>query len=457
MSEAAVIVLGRQRTDLDDGYNFATNNLMTEAVIIEWVPGDRLGLDLPAHPEALRSDGSEFLTRAFRAGGALADDNRVTEITRFDEYLVGGTGPKVQLSVAYARDAPGLSRDLFVKFSRSFTDRTRDSVRHHMEPEVRLANLSREPGFPIAVPKCVYADFHRKSGTGILITERIPYGQGAVEPHHDKCMDQILPDPLGHYRILISAVALLSGTHKSGRLGQAVERDFPFDSEKAIADGRNRYDAQQLADRAHRLAEFILQYPHLVPSHLADPAFLDAFRADAPLFIARQDAMQRFFMSQPDMIAFCHWNANIDNAWFWREPDETLKCGLIDWGSVGQMHICRTIWGSLACAEPEFIDRHLGELLDFFITEYARAGGPLLHRVAVERHLELHMMMSGLGAMLNAPRAILREVPDPTVAADRYDPVFTLNETARVQLKVTINFLNMWHRRDLGRLLRAED
>ncbi|CAN5220521.1 hypothetical protein BH10PSE13_BH10PSE13_22500 [soil metagenome] len=428
---------------------------MTETTIIDWARGDRFGLDLPAHPAALKTGGPEFLTRAFHASGSLADDNRVTEITGFDEWLVGGTGTKAQLSVAYERDTPAPARDLFVKFSRNFSDRTRDRVRHAMEPEVLLANLSREPGFPVAVPKCLYADFHHGSGTGILITERIPYGQGPVEPHFHKCMDQILPDPLAHYRVLISTLAHLSGTHKSGRLGDAVERDFPFDLEKTIVDGRNRYDAQQLADRSDSLAKFILRYPHLVPPHLADPHFLDDFRADAPLFIAQQDAIRRFYLSQPDMIALCHWNANIDNAWFWREADGVLKCGLIDWGSVGQMPICQTIWGSVGGAEPDLIDQHLDELLDLFIVEYARAGGPVLDKVAVERHLGLQVMMAGLGSMMSAPRAILREVPDPDVATDRYDPVFTANETARVQLKITISFLNMWHRYDLGRLLRA--
>ena len=62
-------------------------------------------------------------------------------------------------------------------------------------------------------------------------------------------------------------------------------------------------------------------------------------------------------------------------------------------------------------------------------------------------------MMSAL-TMTTAPPAILREVPDPGVAANRYDPIFTANETARVQLKVTISLLNLWARRDLGRLLR---
>jgi hypothetical protein len=427
---------------------------MTESTINDWARGDLLGLDLPAHPEALRAGGAEFLTRAFRASGALAEDNKVSEITRFDEWLVGGTGAKAMLSVAYEREDPGLSRDLFVKFSRNFTDRTRDRVRRHMEPEVRLAHLSRNPIFPIAVPKCVYADFHHASGTGIIVTERIPYGQGPVEPHHHKCMDQILPEPLAHYRVLISALALLSGAHKSGRLDEAVERDFPLDLEKLIASARNPFDAEGLALRVRRLADFITQYPHLVPSHLADPAFLDGFCADAPLLIAQQDAICRFHFARPDMIALCHWNANIDNGWFWREPDGTLKCGLIDWGSVGQMHVCRTIWGSIAGAEPDMVDRHLGELLDLFIADYARAGGPALNKGELERHLDLHVMMSGLGGMMIAPRAILSEVPDPAVAVDRYDPVFTANETARVQLKITISFLNMWRRRDLGRLLR---
>ena len=100
-------------------------------------------------------------------------------------------------------------------------------------------------------------------------------------------------------------------------------------------------------------------------------------------------------------------------------------------------------------------DRHLEELLDIFAGEYATAGGPWLDRDELARHLEMHVMMSALH-MTTAPPAILREVPDPSVATDRHDPVFTANETARVQLKVTIALLNLWARRDLGRHLRAD-
>ena len=427
---------------------------MTETAIIDWARGELFGLDFPAHPEALQSAGPEFLTRAFRTSGALGNDNSVTQITGLDEWTLGGTGVKALLSVAYERDTPGLSRDLFVKFSRNFHDKVRDSGRHHMPPEVRLANLSRDPDFPVAVPKCFYADIEQDTLTGIIITERIPYGQGAVEPHHPKCMDQILPDPLAHYSALVSNLARLSGAHKSGRLGDVVARDFPLDVDMLIA-RRPRLEAPLLAKRINRLAEFILQYPHLVPAHIATRAFLDGLCADALLAVEQQEDIWSFVYSRPDMIALCHMNANIDNAWFWREPDGALRAGLIDWGSVGQMSVASSIWGCIGAAEPETHDRHLDALLDIFVAEYARTGGPILDRHALARHLETHVMMSALH-MTTAPPAILREVPDPGVAADRYDPIFTANETARVQLKITISLLNMWERRDLGRLLRAD-
>ena len=427
---------------------------MTETTIIDWARGDVFGLDFPAHPEALKSGGPEFLTRAFRTSGALGEDNSVTHITGFDEWVLGGTGVKAMLSVAYERDAADLPRDLFVKFSRNFQDKVRDGGRHHMPPEVRLANLSREADFPVPVPKNLFADIEQSTLTGIIITERIPYGQGAVEPHHPKCMDQILPEPFAHYSALISNLARLSGAHKSGRLGDIAERDFPLDLGILIA-RRPRFEAPLLAKRINRLADFILQYPHLAAAHIADRTFLDSFCADALLAVEQQEDIWRFLYSRPDMIALCHMNANVDNAWFWREPDGGLRSGLIDWGSVGQMSVASSIWGCIGAAEPETHDRHLGEFLDLFIAEYARAGGPILDRRELSQHLEMHVMMSALH-MTTAPPAILREVPDPGAAANRYDPIFTANETARVQLKVTISLLNMWKRRDLGRHLRLD-
>lgn len=426
---------------------------MQEPEISDWVRGDVFGLEFPVHSEALQAGGPEFLTRAFRRSGALGQDNSVTQITGLKEWTLGGTGVKALLSVAYEHDAPGLSRDLFVKFSRNLNDKVRDSGRYHMPPEVRLANLSRDADFPVAVPKCFYADIQEDTLTGIIVTERIRYGEGLVECHHPKCMDQILPDPLAHYRALVSNLARLSGAHKSGRLGNVVEREFPLNVDRLIA-RRPRFEAPLLAKRINRLAQFVLEFPHLFPPHVADRGFLEGFCADAVRVVEQQDAIWRFAYSQPDLIALCHMNANIDNAWFWREPNGELKAGLIDWGSVGQMSVASSIWGCIGAAEPDLHDRHLDDLLDHFVAEYAGAGGPVLDRRELAAHLETHVMMSAL-LMTTAPPAILREVPDPSAVKDRYDPIFTANETARVQLKVTVSLLNMWQRRNLGRHLRS--
>lgn len=421
--------------------------------ISDWVQGDLFGLDLPAHPAALQVGGPEFLTRAFRASGTISQDNSVTRITSFDEWPLGGTGVKVLLSVAYERDEASLPRELFVKFSRNFKDKVRDGGRYHMPPEVLLANLSRDPNFLVPVPRCLYADIEQDTLTGIIVTERIAYGEGAIERHYPKCMDQVLPEPVEHYRALLTSLAQVAGGQRSGKLGDAADRYFPFDRDQAIA-RRPRFDAALLGKRIERLAEFILQYPHLVPAHLADRAFLDGLCADAALVVEQQEDIWRFLFSQCDLIALCHMNANIDNAWFWREADGKLRAGLIDWGSVGQMSVASSIWGCLGAAEIALHDRHLAALLEHFVAEFARAGGPLLDAQELMVHLETHVMMSALH-MTTAPPAILREVPDPRVALDRYDPIFTQNETARVQLKITISLLNMWHRRDLGRLFRG--
>src|SRR3546814_8979527 len=68
-----------------------------------WVTGEIFGLPIPADAEALRSSGCEFLTTAFRASGALADDNGVSRIVGAEEFNGGGTGKKMLLTVAYER------------------------------------------------------------------------------------------------------------------------------------------------------------------------------------------------------------------------------------------------------------------------------------------------------------------------------------------------------------------
>ncbi len=420
---------------------------------IDWIRGDALGLDIPAHADALRAGGTGFLTRAFRAAGTIAQDNGIAQITRFREISGGSTGRKLLLCVTYVKPSPELHTDLFVKFSRDFDDELRDAARIQMELEVRFALLSRSPGFPIAVPVCYFSDFHHESGTGILITQRIGFGEGGIERHYPKSLDYRMPDQIGHYRALIQALARLAGTHRGGRLPASVETLFPFDPGRLTVSKRAPYTPAQIAERVQQYAAFTRTYAQILPRNIRAETFLARLADEAPRFQAMETVARRILQSRPGMIALCHWNAHVDNAWFWRNESGELQCGLMDWGNVSQMNVSMAIWGCLSAAELSIWNDHLDELLTLFVAEFEDCGGPPLDRRELELHLTIYVAMMGLAWMLDAPRLILAHAPDLADAEDRLDPLIQGSERARSQLLIMTAFLNLWEKEDMSAML----
>lgn len=419
----------------------------------DWVPGDQLGLQIPAHSAALRAGGTDFLTQAFRAGGALAQDNRITQISEFAEFSGGSTGRKLLLSVVYEKPAPGLPTALFVKFSRDFDDAVRDAARIQMQREARFALLSRMPRFPVAVPMCCFADYHQQTGTGILITQRVAFGAGGIERHYEKCQDYAMPAPLAHYRALVKAIARLAGMHLAGGFPDNVAELFPCEPDKLSVSAKAPYTAKQIQNRVARYAGFAASFPQLLPGHIATPQFIAQLAAQAPRFAQYQAAIRQFLCSKPEFMALCHWNANVDNAWFWRDAQGELQCGLLDWGHVSQMNIAMALWGSLSGAELELWDHHLDELLALFAAELRNCGTPILDTRELTFHLDLYIALMGLAWLLDAPPLIRSCVPDLGSIQSRFDPRFKANETARTTLQMMTTFLNRWQRRNFGTVL----
>ena len=420
---------------------------------LDWVRGDDTGLLVPAHMRALQEGGVEFLTRAFRAAGTLGADNSVAAITRFEECPGGSTGRKLFLSVAYEKPAPGLHETLFVKFSRDFDNPIRDRGRDQLGPEIRFAAISRQPHFPITVPACLFGDYHAESQTGLLITEIIEFGRNGVEPHHDKCLDYELPDALAHYRAVITANGRLAGEHRAGRLGTNLGKLFPYDAEAAAASDPIRYDARQLRNRAARIGVFCSEFPKLLPQNVANPAFVEQLAEEMPRFLEHERRIKSFLTGDPDLIALCHWNANIDNAWFWRDGTGALHCGLMDWGRVGQMNIALALWGTLSAAEPDMLDAELDNLLSLFLREYEAHGGPAIALPRLQAHMFLYIATMGMAWLLDAPPIIRAQLPDLSPDHDRFYEGFRTSEAARTQLHMLTNVLSLWQRRDFGSFL----
>jgi hypothetical protein len=390
------------------------------------------------------------LTDALRTFGSISHENRITRITRLEPFRGGNSGEKVLLTVEYRHPDPGLHTDLFVKFSRDFTDAFRDRRRHELAAEVRLAMLSRLPAFPIPVPIAYFADFNEESGTGILITERIAFGSGTIEPLHPKCRDHELPEPLAYYRAIVSTLARLASAHKSGLLSPRVEAYFPFDPEKAAAEDPIPWDERQLRERVARIGAFARSCPQLLPAEVGTPAFMARLEHDAVRFLRHEATIKRFLHADPDFIALCHYNANIDNAWFRRDASGALDCGLLDWGRARQMNIAYALWGSLCGANLEIWDGHLRELLDLFTAELYAHGGPRLDVAELELHLDFYVATMGLATLIEAPALVLSRLPEAAGARDPLDPVFSKDDVARGFLHVFTGFLHLWQRRNFG-------
>jgi hypothetical protein len=422
-------------------------------VRVDFVTGDATGLTIPAHEDALRSVGARFLTEAFHRFGYLSGDDRVIRIVRATALSGGNSGHKLGLAVEYASRRPALHTQLFVKFSRDFSDAFRDRRRYELEAEVHFAALSRLPHFPIEVPVACFADFNRASGTGLLITQLIPFGVGNIEPLRLKCRDHELADPLAHYRAIVTTLARLAGAHRSGRLSPEVDTHFTFTPAVAEAEDPIPWTEPQLRDLVAHYAAFAARCPQLLPPNLTTPGFISRLELDAIRFLHHERTIKRFLNADPAFIALCHYNANIDNAWFWRDGAGVLQCGLLDWGRVRQMNVANALWGALCAADLDIWDRHLDELLHLFVTQLHLHGGPLLKVEELELRLHCYVAMVGLNMLMQAPALVMSRLPEAANATSLLAPVFDRNEVARGFLHVFITFLNLWESRNVGSTL----
>jgi len=115
-----------------------------------------------------------------------------------------------------------------------------------------------------------------------------------------------------------------------------------------------------------------------MPDTVRSPELWPRLKHEARLFLKHEAAIKHYLQADADYIALCHWNTNIDNGWFWRDEDDELQCGLMDWGRVRQLNLTFAIWGCLNAAPFKLWDEHLEELLQLFVEEYHEHGGPLL-------------------------------------------------------------------------------
>lgn len=448
-SSLGINILSREIMSLIFDKNEQANSLDNR-----WVTGEIFGLEIPADAESLFAGGTDFLTKAFHASGALEADNSVSRIIEAKEFFGGGTGKKLLLTLEYKLPAPNLPEQLFIKFSRNFDNELWDRARSMMISEANFAVLSRSPDFPVAVPACLFADIESQSATGLIVTECITYGRSGVEPIYPKCMDYTVPEPVEHYKAILRGLAKLSGTHRAGKLSPDFDKKFPFNREQASAVFAIRTPEEKLVQRANKMFDFVARYPKLFPENVRTPEFREQFISDIADVVAAEQRIREVLYSNPEFIAFAHWNANIDNCWFLRDAKGELKCGFMDWANAGQISVAQSVSGAISGAEPFIWNEHLDELLVVFIEEYAANGGPRLNLDELKLHILLIVAVSGVAYAMGAPIAIERDIVSIDAVGSYQDDCFREHENARIQLHMMTKMLNVWKTQKLGDVIR---
>jgi hypothetical protein len=202
-----------------------------------------------------------------------------------------------------------------------------------------------------------------------------------------------------------------------------------------------------------RFADFAARFPQLLPKNLRSPTWISQLANEVGRFPQHEAAIREFLHSKPELVALCHWNANVDNAWFWHNARGELECGLMDWGHVSQMNVAMALWGCLSAAEIHLWDHHLEQLLLLFVTEFQRSGGPAISVQELKLHLQLYIAIMGLAWLLDVPALLQSHMPDLGDLKDRFDPRLKANETVRVRLQMMSTFLHLWQTHDFGRAL----
>lgn len=385
-------------------------------------PGDAYGLEFPFSLAMLQEHGPDFLTRAFHASGVMSADNRVTEILSMKPIEVKGASENALMTIAYARDEPGIEAELFVKMPAADVER-KFGLAGMSHGEVEMARLSQKGIVPVETAKYYFADYCTHTANYILITGKIAFGVAPIELAHSKGYDFMVPDAGAHYRVLTQALGRLVAAHKTGAMGYDLEEIFPYGRA-----ARDFWPSDESAGRIDRLVDFIGRIaPQLFIREGTDPAFLKQWREDLLFGLANKDAVIAWLHANPDYTGLCHSNLNIDNAWYWRDDAGALHVGLLDWGGTGQMSIGQALSSMLMMPEPEAYTALVREAINGFIAEYHAAGGLALDPETLRFHYKASVFSTAIWIIVDYITDMLFQFSEADYAGmkDRFDERLT--------------------------------
>jgi len=150
----------------------------------------------------------------------------------------------------------------------------------------------------------------------------------------------------------------------------------------------------------------------------------------------------------PEYFALIHPNAQIDNAYYWRDDTGAAHCGLLDWGGCSHGSMPGCLANGWIGAEPSMLDEHEEKLSGFFVDEYAKVTGVVLDVEDFYMHVKLAHACVFFGCCANVRWCRSLLTPEEWMSVtDRFNRQIDDNFLLRCYFVQLEMFLGMWQRR----------
>eukprot|EP00747_Dinoflagellata_sp_TGD_P034088 gnl/TRDRNA2_/TRDRNA2_137045_c0_seq1.p1 gnl/TRDRNA2_/TRDRNA2_137045_c0~~gnl/TRDRNA2_/TRDRNA2_137045_c0_seq1.p1 ORF type:complete len:695 (+),score=163.53 gnl/TRDRNA2_/TRDRNA2_137045_c0_seq1:104-2086(+) len=481
-------------------------------VVNEEDEGEYWGIKFPFTPQMLRDMGPKWLTKAMHLTGALPLDNEVTDFVSFDVKAEdvsvqdaenakwGGAGLKILLQVTYKNGPGEITEGMFLKMPHVYNgknERFKNSVSSAgMDwSEVTWYNMfgGRFGVLPFKSPKMYFCDMSRRTTNFVNIVERIPYGSkdpklvGAGEyfPAPEKYKDYaLLNNGVDYYYAHAKCLAQFFGWHKVVReTTNQIELTFMDPGQLQmkmsifaavagwgpyLSKERNKKYVEclkdptmagivagtgfnpQAAEGFRAIGEqFVTETaPHCFPKALMGKAHLDKIWKETGEMGRYCAEMTFFSLMIPEYFTLIHPNAQVDNAFYWRDENNSMQCGLLDWGGVAHGSIPICLGNGWMGAESDMMDEHEMNLVKTFCAEYEVVNGVKLDCDDVHMQMKLAQASVFYGCCANIGM-LLRTIPKDQWKSvkGRLDPKINDNFLMRCYYVQIELFLGMWKNR----------
>ncbi|CAL1147233.1 unnamed protein product [Cladocopium goreaui] len=149
----------------------------------------------------------------------------------------------------------------------------------------------------------------------------------------------------------------------------------------------------------------------VMPDEITEPRFLQDWKQEI-LEVAEYANELGCFLSgggsesPQDYVGLTHNNLQIDNAFFWRNEQNEVEVGLLDWGILGCGPLSGAMQGCISGASTEVLLEHRDVFLRAFIDSYAENGGPRLDLERFKTMSNLQMLMWSMNITSNVSQVL---------------------------------------------------